>query len=140
MNRFFSYALFLAYSIFSITPLHGADNQADPLQDDEVAALFAAEEDDTSFAQVAAQTSVMQQEIEIKPVSRMTLVARKIWDRILVFYLWCQQKYARVRVYLKARFNREAEQNQAQLATPAAVVDMSAPQEDEEPSQEVGCE
>jgi len=103
----------------SITSVPSITAQQEQHSDDEIDALFEDEED--SFAEAAAQTVVMQEEIEIKPPSRIALAARKVWDRMLIFYLWMQERYARMRVYLRTRFNRPDQQkNPSATVSPKA--------------------
>ena len=103
MNRFYAYCILCTF-IFSPISYHTINASQELHSDDEIESLFADEND--TFADAAAETTVMQQAIEIKQISRVKLAARKVWDRMLIIYLWCQQKYARIRVYLRARLQR----------------------------------
>ena len=115
MNRFYAYCILCSF-IFSPISYHIIHANQELHSDDEIELLFADEND--TFADAAAQTMVMQQEIEIKPVSRVTLVVRKVWDRMLIIYLWWQQKYARMRVYLRARLQRSEIKYSEVIGTP----------------------
>ena len=103
MNRFYAYCILCTF-IFLPISYHNINADQELHTDDEIELLF--EDENDTFADAAAQTMVMQQEIKIKPVSWIALKARKAWDRVLIVYLWFQQKYARMRVYLRARLQR----------------------------------
>lgn len=68
-------------------------------------ALFGVAEDEESMtdaiAIAAAQTTIMQKPLEVKPISPAMLLVRKVWDRMLIAYLWLQAKYLAVYRYFK---------------------------------------
>ena len=49
----------------------------------------------------AAQTAIMQQPLDVKPISPAMLLVRKVWDRVLIAYLWLQARYFAVYRYFK---------------------------------------
>ena len=108
MNRFYAYYI-LCIFIFSPISYHIINADQELHSDEEIELLF--EDENDTFADAAAETVVMQQEIEIKPISRVEFAARKVWDRMLIIYLWFQQNYSRIRVYLRTRLQVEQMNN-----------------------------
>lgn len=107
MNRFYAYRIVLLSLSIYIYNAAIESNQIELASDDDIAHLFSDEDESCDIAEIAAQTTFMQEKIEVKSVSPFVLAARKVWDRMLIFYLWMQQKYAKVRVYMRERFNRQ---------------------------------
>jgi len=101
MNRFYAHCILCIFVSLPISYCAVHANQ-EVYSDNEIEQLFEEDENDI-FADIAAQTTVMQQKIEIKPISRVTLAARRVWDRMLIIYLWFKQKYTIAHVYLRTR-------------------------------------
>lgn len=66
-------------------------------------ALFEVENESEADAIMAdaAQTAIMQQPLDVKPISPAMLLVRKVWDRMLIAYLWLQARYLAVYRYFK---------------------------------------
>lgn len=64
-------------------------------------ALFETESEGDALASAVAQTAIMQNPLVVKPISPAVLFVRKVWDRMLIAYLWLQARYLAVYRYLK---------------------------------------
>jgi len=102
MGRIFFYAV--SVTVFSITPYLQvyADREAHAQKQicikDSGADLFDSEDD--FFMQEASTTSVMQQELAVRPLSYFAIAVRKVWDKMLITYLWAHKKYTAASLYV----------------------------------------
>lgn len=79
-----------------------AHDEQDPGCDgQEMMALFETESESDALASAVAQTAIMQNPLVVKPISPAVLFVRKVWDRMLIAYLWLQARYLAVYRYFK---------------------------------------
>lgn len=96
--KWFSVYMVIGLLWTAFVHLHAHDAKVSASSDETVSALF--DDADDVIAQEAANTSIMQHDIQVKPISRTVLFVRKIWDNMLIVYVWVHGKYAKAYTYI----------------------------------------
>lgn len=94
------FSVYMIIGLFWISSVYlcAHDAQVSVPSDEVLSALF--DDADDVIAQEAANTTIMQHDIQVKPVSRTVLFVRKIWDNMLIVYVWMHGKYVKAYTYV----------------------------------------